>query len=56
MQAAIKKEFGVTADLKDGYGGIFEVAIDNQTVYSNRKTGRFPEHEEIFEEIRRHRN
>ena len=54
MQAAIKKEFGITSELKEGYGGIFEVAINGQTVYSNRKTGRFPDHEEIFEEIKKH--
>ncbi len=52
MQAAIKKEFGITSDLREGYGGIFEVAINGQTVYTNRTTGRFPDHEEIFTEIR----
>ena len=53
MQAAIKKEFGITADLKEGYGGIFEVAINGQTVSTNRTTGRFPDNEEIFTEIRK---
>ena len=32
-------------------GGIFEVAIDGTTVYSNQVTYRFPENEEIFEKI-----
>ncbi len=46
----------MTADLKEGYGGIFEVAINGQTAYTNRTTGRFPDHEEIFAEIRKRRN
>lgn len=53
MQAAIKKEFGITADLKEGYGGIFEVAINGQIAYTNRTTGRFPDNDEIFVEIRK---
>ena len=51
MQAAIKQKYGMTAALKEGFGGIFEVAIDGQTVYSNKTTYRFPTDEEIFEKI-----
>ena len=51
MQAAIKNKYGITATLKEGVGGIFEVAIDNATVYSNQVTYRFPTDEEIFEKI-----
>ena len=32
-------------------GGIFEVSIDNDTVYTNQETYRFPNDEEIFEKI-----
>lgn len=52
MQAAIKIEFGVAADLKEGSGGIFEVHIDGQLVYSNQTTHRFPTNEEVFKKIR----
>jgi len=55
LQAAIKNEFGITAGLKEGYGGIFEVFIDGQLVYSNQTTYRFPTNEEIFEKIRERR-
>ena len=40
-------------NLKEGHGGIFEVAIDDQVIYTNLKEcGRLPEHEEIFQKIR----
>jgi selT/selW/selH-like putative selenoprotein len=51
LQAAIKDKYGITARLREGAGGIFEVSIDGRTVYSNQETYRFPENEEIFAEI-----
>ena len=51
MQAAIKNKYGITAELLEGVAGIFEVYIDDQSVYSNQKTYRFPTNEEIFVEI-----
>jgi len=51
LQAAIKNRYGITATLKEGVGGIFEVAINGKTVYSNQTTYRFPTDEEIFEKI-----
>jgi hypothetical protein len=51
LQEAIKTKYGLTAGLKEGAGGIFEVAIDSKVVYSNQTTYRFPTDEEIFEKI-----
>ena len=51
MQAAIKDRYGITARLKEGVGGIFEVSIDEHLAYTNKDTYRFPENEEIFEKI-----
>lgn len=51
MQAAIKNKYGITASLKEGAGGIFEVSIDGKLAYSNQTTYRFPTDEEIFEKI-----
>ena len=51
MQEAIKKKYGLTATLREGAGGIFEVSIDETVVYSNQTTYRFPTDEEIFEKI-----
>ncbi len=52
MQAAIKNEFGLTADLTGGHSGIFDVAIDGEVVYSKDQTYRFPTNEEVFAKIR----
>ena len=52
MQAAIKKEFGITASLKEGHSGIFTVAIDGTVAYNNQVTHRFPTDQEIFDQIR----
>jgi predicted Rdx family selenoprotein len=51
LQAAIKDKYGITASLREGAGGIFEVSIDNDTVYTNQETYRFPTDDEIFEKI-----
>ena len=51
MQEAIKKKYGLSASLKEGAGGIFEVSIDGKVVYSNQTTYRFPTDPEIFEKI-----
>jgi selenoprotein W-related protein len=35
-----------------GSGGVFEVTVDGELVYSKKATGRFPEHDEIFYHVR----
>ena len=51
MQAAIKTKYGLTAELDEGVGGIFQVFIDDNLAYTNQETYRFPTDEEIFEKI-----
>jgi predicted Rdx family selenoprotein len=51
LQAAIKTKYGMTAELREGVGGIFEVSIDDEVVYTNETTFRFPTDEEIFEKV-----
>jgi hypothetical protein len=51
LQAAIKNKYGLTAELDEGVGGIFEVFIDDKLAYTNQETYRFPNDEEIFEKI-----
>ena len=51
MQAAIKTKYGITSVLKEGHSGIFEVSINDDVVYTNETTYRFPNDEEIFEKI-----
>lgn len=52
LEAAIKNEFGLAAELKGGHDGVFDVAIDGQIVYSKHETHRFPSNEEILSKIR----
>jgi selT/selW/selH-like putative selenoprotein len=51
LQAAIKSRYGITPKLREGIGGIFEVFLNGESVYSNQTTYRFPSDEEIFEKI-----
>jgi hypothetical protein len=51
LQAAIKDRYGITAELKEGHGGVFFVDIDGKRVYDNQVTFRFPTDEEIFAQI-----
>jgi len=53
LQASIKKKYGITANLTESMGGVFFVDIDNQRVYNNQETYRFPEDAEIFAAIER---
>lgn|GEM_PF-809064 len=54
MEAAIKEEFEIDVNLKEGVGGIFEVTLNGCVVFSNLEECRFPENEEILEKIREH--
>jgi selenoprotein W-related protein len=33
-------------------GGVFEVSLDGETIFSKRQTGRFPEYEEIARHLK----
>lgn len=52
LQAAIKKALGITADLKPGHGGVFDVEVDGELIYSKAQTHRFPTDEEILARLR----
>ena len=51
MQAALQERYAVTAELKRGSGGVFQVVVDGKTIFDKHQTFRFPEHQEIFAEI-----
>jgi predicted Rdx family selenoprotein len=51
--AEIRNRFGIASKLKEGHGGIFEVAIDDQVIYTNGgQCGYLPESEEVCQRIR----
>jgi selenoprotein W-related protein len=35
-----------------GSGGIFEITVENQKIYSKKETGRFPSESEIVEKLK----
>ena len=51
LAADLKEKFGINAELIQSGGGVFEVVADGELVFSKKKLGRFPEHQEVFDEI-----
>lgn len=47
MAAALKDQFNVESKLIQGSGGVFEVRVDGELVFSKKIAGRFPEDDEI---------
>ena len=41
-------------NLREGDGGIYEVALNGRVIFSNLEQGRFSGNEEIFQKIREH--
>lgn len=41
------------AELIKGGGGIFDVEVDGSRIFSKHEAGRFPEDDEILEQLRR---
>jgi selenoprotein W-related protein len=41
----------VDPELIEGGGGIFDVRVDGELIYSKHETGRFPEHGEILQQL-----
>jgi len=52
LAATIQREFSVQSELIEGSGGIFDVKLDGQLIYSKHEQGRFPEHDEIVDLIK----
>ena len=52
MAAEIKKQLGVGSQLVRGSGGIFEVTVDNEKIFSKKEQGRFPSEKEIVDKLR----
>ncbi len=49
MAEKIEKEFGVKPELIKSGGGVFEIEIDGDLVFSKKKEFRFPEYDEIVQ-------
>ena len=51
MGAELTKEFGVVAKLIESGGGVYEVVVNNNLVFSKKQLNRFPNTGEIVELI-----
>lgn len=52
MADALRERYeDVAVELIESGGGVFEVVADGRLVYSKKRTGRHPTHEEVFEAI-----
>ena len=51
LAAELKEKFGVEANLVSSDGGVFEVKVDENLVFSKKQSGRFPEENEVLDKI-----
>ena len=47
LRESIEKQFGVKAELIKGIGGVFEVSVNDNLLYSKKELGRFPDKNEV---------
>jgi selenoprotein W-related protein len=52
LAATIKGETGVDAELVCGGGGIFDVVVDGEMIFSKHQSHRYPEEQEIVDALR----
>ena len=51
MAAKIENALGTAPELIPKGGGIFDVAVENELVYSKSQTGSFPDEEQLINEL-----
>jgi selenoprotein W-related protein len=51
LVATIKAETGVESELICGGGGIFDVVVDGEMIFSKHESDRFPESDEILSKL-----
>ena len=52
LAAEIKQKLGVTVELISGNGGVFDVVVDQEVIYSKQSSGnKFPEFDALIEQL-----
>jgi len=51
LAAEIDQKYGSSTRLIEGSGGVFEVCVDGELIFSKKELGRFPENSEIYSAI-----
>jgi len=49
----LKKHYGVDVELIGSTGGVFEVVVDGELVYSKKATGEFPDEQQLLDQLDR---
>jgi len=47
LRESIERQFGIKAELIKGTGGVFEVSVNDNLLYSKKDLGRFPNENEV---------
>ena len=47
LRESIERQFGIKAELIKGMGGVFEVSVNDNLLFSKKELGRFPDENEI---------
>ena len=47
LRESIERQFGIKAELVKGIGGVFEVSVNDNLLFSKKELGRFPDENEI---------
>ena len=53
LRDALNERFGYMAELIESGGGVFEVTVNGDLIFSKKQLGRFPEHDEIINLVER---
>jgi selT/selW/selH-like putative selenoprotein len=53
LAAELKKQVHIDPELIEGTNGIFDVVADGAMIFSKHQEGRFPEHQEIVQALRK---
>jgi selenoprotein W-related protein len=51
LAAALKDRFKIESTLIEGSGGVFDVRVNGELIFSKKVAGRFPDHDEIIEAV-----
>ena len=47
LRESIERQFGIKPELIKGMGGVFEVSVNDNLLFSKKELGRFPDENEI---------
>ena len=47
MRESIERQFGIKAELIKGMGGVFEISVNDNLLFSKKELNRFPNENEV---------